>query len=86
MRAMRETSNRSIIVFEDIDCNSEVHDRSKPDKFANLDSDSDLLFAKVCFGAYFTFSLIINVLLKYIFVSYLILFVLIQSFNLTSFN
>jgi chaperone BCS1 len=76
MRAMRETSNRSIIVFEDIDCNSEVHDRSKPDKFANLDSDSDLLFAKVCFGAYFT----------YIFVSYLILFVLIQSFNLTSFN
>ncbi|CAJ2646464.1 unnamed protein product [Trifolium pratense] len=43
MRAMRETSNRSIIVFEDIDCNSEVLDRSKPDKFANLDSDSDLI-------------------------------------------
>jgi chaperone BCS1 len=55
MRAMRETSNRSIIVFEDIDCNSEVHDRSKPDKFANLDSDSDLIMAKVCFGAYFQF-------------------------------
>jgi chaperone BCS1 len=49
MRVMRETSNRSIIVFEDIDCNSEVHDRSKPDKFANLDSDSDLLLAKVLF-------------------------------------
>jgi chaperone BCS1 len=55
MRAMRETSNRSIIVFEDIDCNSEVHDRSKPDKFANLDSNSDLITAKVCFGAYFQF-------------------------------
>ncbi|GAU30345.1 hypothetical protein TSUD_212020 [Trifolium subterraneum] len=43
MRVMRETSNRSIIVFEDIDCNSEVLDRSKPDKVANMDSDSDLM-------------------------------------------
>ncbi|KAJ7953047.1 AAA-ATPase [Quillaja saponaria] len=29
MRAVRNTSNRSILVIEDIDCNKEVHDRSK---------------------------------------------------------
>ncbi|CAL5188076.1 unnamed protein product [Lathyrus oleraceus] len=37
MRAMRETSNRSIVVFEDIDCHSEVLDRSKSDKFSDDD-------------------------------------------------
>jgi len=46
MKAMRETSNQSIIVIEHIDCNAEVleFDRSKQDKH----SDS-VLGAKVCY-------------------------------------
>ncbi|XP_061345613.1 AAA-ATPase At2g18193-like [Gastrolobium bilobum] len=41
MRAMRDTSNRSIVVIEDVDCNKEVHARSKPDSLSDSDSDSD---------------------------------------------
>ncbi|KAL9328787.1 hypothetical protein ACSQ67_003790 [Phaseolus vulgaris] len=41
MRTLKETSNRSIIVIEDIDCNREVHVRSKPKAFSDSDSDSD---------------------------------------------
>jgi len=43
MKIMRNTSNRSIIVIEDIDCNKVVLDRSKTD----MDPDS-LSGAKVC--------------------------------------
>ena len=43
MKIMRNTSNRSIIVIEDIDCNKVVLDRSKTD----MDPDSSLR-AKVC--------------------------------------
>ncbi|KAI4314817.1 hypothetical protein L6164_027686 [Bauhinia variegata] len=41
MRAMSDTTNRSIIVIEDIDCNKEVHARSKSSKASDFDSDSD---------------------------------------------
>lgn len=41
MRAMRDTSNQSIIVIEDIDCNKEVLVRSPTEKVSDSDSDSD---------------------------------------------
>ncbi|XP_027361834.1 AAA-ATPase At2g18193-like [Abrus precatorius] len=41
MRAMRETTNRSIVVIEDIDCNKEVHARSKADDLPDQDSSDD---------------------------------------------
>nr|KYP66924.1 hypothetical protein KK1_013235 [Cajanus cajan] len=41
MRALSETSNRSIIVIEDIDCNREVHVRSTSKAPSDSDSDSD---------------------------------------------
>jgi len=45
-RCMSDASNRCIIVIEDIDCNKEVHARSKPNGPSDYqDSDSD----KVCF-------------------------------------
>ncbi|XP_058772720.1 AAA-ATPase At3g50940-like [Vicia villosa] len=47
MRVMRETSNRSIVVFEDIDCNSEVLDRSKSDQFSDNDFLDTLAGAKM---------------------------------------
>ncbi|KAK7309313.1 hypothetical protein RJT34_05934 [Clitoria ternatea] len=39
MRALRETSNRSIIVVEDIDCNREVLTRSTTKSFSDSDED-----------------------------------------------
>ncbi|KAI4314822.1 hypothetical protein L6164_027690 [Bauhinia variegata] len=41
MRAMSYTANRSIIVIEDIDCNKEVHARSKTSEDSDFDSNSD---------------------------------------------
>ncbi|KAI4314821.1 hypothetical protein L6164_027689 [Bauhinia variegata] len=41
MRAMSDTANRSIIVIEDIDCNKEVHSRSKTSEDSDFDPDSD---------------------------------------------
>ncbi|TKY70424.1 mitochondrial chaperone bcs1 [Spatholobus suberectus] len=41
MRSMRDASNRSIIVIEDVDCNQEVHVRSKFDRHTGSDSDYD---------------------------------------------
>nr|KYP66925.1 hypothetical protein KK1_013236 [Cajanus cajan] len=44
MRCMRDTSNRCIIVIEDVDCNQEVQVRSKPsykDNFTDSDSEFD---------------------------------------------
>ncbi|KAL9328788.1 hypothetical protein ACSQ67_003791 [Phaseolus vulgaris] len=42
MRSMKEASNRCIVVIEDIDCNKEVHARSKPNGASDdRDSDSD---------------------------------------------
>ncbi|KAI4327649.1 hypothetical protein L6164_020085 [Bauhinia variegata] len=62
MRAMSDTSNRSIIVIEDIDCNKEVHARSKPSKGPDFDSDSEFdtipKIAKVSEG--FTLSGLLN--------------------------
>ncbi|KAK7309314.1 hypothetical protein RJT34_05935 [Clitoria ternatea] len=58
MRALRDTSNRSIIVIEDIDCNREVHARSKGDGSDN-DSDSDNEGPKVKTGR-FTLSSLLN--------------------------
>ncbi|KAK2426814.1 AAA-ATPase [Trifolium repens] len=46
MRAMRETSNQSIIVIEDIDCNTEVLDRSKPDKYSDSFSSAKVVKPK----------------------------------------
>ncbi|CAJ1930264.1 unnamed protein product [Sphenostylis stenocarpa] len=41
-RSMKEASNRSIIVIEDVDCNKETHARSKLNgPSCNTDSDSD---------------------------------------------
>ncbi|QCD91065.1 mitochondrial chaperone BCS1 [Vigna unguiculata] len=42
MRAMRDASHRCIIVIEDIDCNKEVHARSKPNATSeDRDSESE---------------------------------------------
>ncbi|KAK7307516.1 hypothetical protein VNO77_40652 [Canavalia gladiata] len=41
MGALRDTSNRSIIVIEDIDCNKEVLVRSTINSLSDSDSDSD---------------------------------------------
>ncbi|TKY70425.1 mitochondrial chaperone BCS1-B [Spatholobus suberectus] len=41
MRALRETSNRSIVVIEDIDCNKEVLVRSTTNACSDSDSDLD---------------------------------------------
>jgi len=50
MRCMKEASNRCIIVIEDIDCNKEVHARSKPNGSSDdRDSESDSEGSKVCF-------------------------------------
>ncbi|KAK7406745.1 hypothetical protein VNO78_08376 [Psophocarpus tetragonolobus] len=48
MRSMKEASNRSIVVIEDIDCNQEVHPRSTPNSLSDdQDSDSVNVGAKV---------------------------------------
>jgi len=47
MRTLKETSNRSIIVIEDIDCNREVHVRS-PKDFSDSDSENEHKHVKVC--------------------------------------
>ncbi|NP_001304357.1 probable mitochondrial chaperone BCS1-B [Glycine max] len=47
MRVMRETTNRSIIVIEDIDCNKEVHARPTTKPFSDSDSDFDRKRVKV---------------------------------------
>lgn len=60
MRAMRETSNRSIIVFEDIDCNSEVLDRAKPDKFPDMDFLDGIKMGKNMPPRKFTLSGLLN--------------------------
>lgn len=61
MRAMKETSNRSIIVIEDIDCNQEVLDRS------TIKKESKENF-KVCFESLPTFLLYVLIfVMKFIF-------------------
>ncbi|XP_027362064.1 AAA-ATPase At2g18193-like [Abrus precatorius] len=47
MRALRDTSNRSIVVIEDIDCNKEVLARPNTDTYSDPDSDSDSKPVKV---------------------------------------
>jgi len=50
MRAMRDASHRCIVVIEDIDCNKEVHARSKPNATSeDRDSESENEGSKVCF-------------------------------------
>ncbi|WVZ11145.1 hypothetical protein V8G54_015675 [Vigna mungo] len=40
MEAMRDISRSSILVIEDIDCNKEVHDRSKPKQDSDIEKGS----------------------------------------------